>query len=84
MITILVDIDGTALEYPERVNDLHLRKETSVILHTSRPEFLRDKTIQELQEKGILYDALIMGKPKADYYIDDKNANFDLEYGKLV
>ena len=84
MITILIDIDGTALEYPDKVNNLHLRKDTSVILHTSRPEFLREKTVKELCELDILYDALIMGKPKADYYIDDKNANFNLEKGKLV
>jgi hypothetical protein len=80
MIVISVDIDGTALEHPEKVNDLYLRKDTVVILNTSRPEFLREKTVKELQEKGILYNALIMDKLKADFYIDDKNSGWDLKH----
>lgn len=78
MKVIAVDIDGTALEHPDKVNDLYLRKDTVVILHTSRPEFLREKTVKELQERGILYNALVMDKLKADYYIDDKNSGWDL------
>jgi hypothetical protein len=78
VIVISIDIDGTALKYPERVNDLYLRKDTVVILNTSRPEFLREKTVKELQEKGIMYNALVMDKLKADFYIDDKNSDWDL------
>lgn len=76
---IAIDIDGCALEYPDRVNDLYNRKDTVIILHTSRPEILRQKTVVELASKGIKYDALVMEKLKADFYIDDRNANFDLE-----
>jgi len=78
MKVIAVDIDGTALAHPEKVNDLYLRKDTVVILHTARPEFLREETVKELEEKNVLYNALVMDKLKADYYIDDKNADFDL------
>ncbi len=84
MIVIAIDIDGTALEYPERVNDLFLRKDTVIILHTCRPEFLREKTVKELADNGILYNALVMDKLKADHYIDDKNSNFNLTKLDLV
>ena len=83
MYVISVDIDGCALEHPEKVNDLYLRKDTFIVLNTSRPEFLREKTVKELQEKGIMYNALVMDKLKASYYIDDKNADFNLEYTNL-
>ena len=34
-----------------------------IILTTSRPERYRDVTLQELQDKGIEYDQVIMGLP---------------------
>jgi hypothetical protein len=83
MIVIAIDIDGTALEHPEKVNNLYLRKDTVIILNTSRPEFLREKTVKELQDKGIMYNALVMDKLKADFYIDDKNGNWNLSYFSL-
>jgi len=82
MITIAIDVVGTALEYPERVNELFLRRDTTVLLYSSRG--MRAETTKLLEEKGVKYDALVMGKLKADYYIDDKSANFDLETTKLV
>ena len=84
MITIAIDVVGTALEYPERVNELFLRRDTTVLLYSSRDESMRAETTKLLEEKGVKYDALVMGKLKADYYIDDKSANFDLETSKLV
>jgi hypothetical protein len=79
LIVIAIDIDGTAIENPEKVNNLYLRKDTVIILNTSRPEFLRAQTVKELQSLGIMYNALVMDKLKADFYIDDKNSNWDLE-----
>ena len=84
MIVIAIDVDGTALHHPQKVNDLYLRKDTFVVLHTSRPEFLRKKTVEELSSMGILYNALVMDKLKADFYIDDKNSDFDLKLFPLT
>ena len=43
--------------------DLHEEGKVKIILTTSRPEKLRQLTLQELQVKGIPYDELVMGLP---------------------
>ena len=43
--------------------DLHEQGKARIILTTSRPERLRQLTIQELQTKGIPFDDLVMGLP---------------------
>ena len=43
--------------------DLHEQGKARIILTTSRPERLRQLTIQELQIKGIPFDDLVMGLP---------------------
>ena len=43
--------------------DLHEQGKARIILTTSRPERLRQLTIQELQTKGIPFDELVMGLP---------------------
>jgi uncharacterized HAD superfamily protein len=83
MRVIAIDIDGTALAHPQKVNNLFNKKDTVIILHTSRPEMLREKTVRELQDAGIKYDALVMEKLKADFYIDDKSADFELNYNEV-
>ena len=40
-------------------------------------EVLYDLTKQQLEEWGVKYHELIMGKPHADYFIDDKGVNSD-------
>ena len=40
-------------------------------------EVLFDLTKQQLDEWGVKYHELIMGKPHADYFIDDKGVNAD-------
>jgi len=40
-------------------------------------EVLYDLTKQQLEEWGVKYHELIMGKPHADYFIDDKGVNAD-------
>jgi len=47
----------------KHLNSLHKSGKSKIILTTSRPKHLRNLTIQELDEKGILYDELIMGLP---------------------
>jgi hypothetical protein len=37
----------------------------------------RDLTEQQMQRWGVQYDELIMGKPEADIFIDDKAHNAD-------
>ena len=43
--------------------ELHEQGRAKIILTTSRPERLRQLTIQELQTKGIPFDHLVMGLP---------------------
>ena len=43
--------------------ELHEQGKAKIILTTSRPERLRQLTIQELQTKGIPFDELVMGLP---------------------
>lgn len=82
-IVIAIDIDGTALEHPDRVRELFNRKDTVIILHTARPWILAEKTIQELRALNIPFDGLQMEKTKADHYIDDRNSGWDLQLHPL-
>ena len=43
--------------------ELHEQGKAKIVLTTSRPERLRQLTLQELQIKGIPYDELVMGLP---------------------
>jgi len=43
--------------------ELHEQGKAKIILTTSRPERLRQLTIQELQTKGIPFDEMVMGLP---------------------
>ena len=45
------------------IAELHEQGKAKIILTTSRPERLRQLTIQELQTKGIPFDDLVMGLP---------------------
>ena len=74
--TIFCDIDGTLFEYrkfetymtskpvvlPGVVDKMsHWKKQGHMlILTTARPEYLREHTVKELNDAGIVYDRLIM------------------------
>lgn len=73
MFVIAIDIDGTALSHPEKVRELYECPGNLIVLHTSRSESIRRETEQELKNQTIPYHALVMGKLRADVYIDDKN-----------
>jgi hypothetical protein len=45
------------------LNSLHRSGKVKIILTTSRPNYMRDLTIKELKQKGILYDELVTGLP---------------------
>ncbi len=68
-----IDMDGCALEAPGEVNRLYENPVNFIVIHTARSESIRQRTVQELAERGIRYHALVMGKVRADVYIDDKN-----------
>lgn len=74
MKVIAIDFDGTASDFPDKVNNLFDNQENLIIIHTARPEYLRAETEKQLNEKGIRYHCLKMDKIRADLYIDDKNA----------
>jgi uncharacterized HAD superfamily protein len=53
------------------------RQGVIIILNTSRIWKDYKVTINWLKKYGVLYHTLIMAKPLADYYIDDKNLNME-------
>ena len=87
MVNISIDIDGV-LDYPDNVqmvNRLYAVRENFIMLNTARGESFREKTKTQLREWGVDYHLLLMGKLKADYYIDDKNIElrdlYDKQFG---
>lgn len=63
------------LENIKKVNELYNRGET-IIIWTGRGSVSgidwRDFTVQQLKSWGLKYNKLLMGKPKFDYFVDDK------------
>jgi len=74
MKVVAIDLDGTALEYPEKVNELKRNSQNFIVIYTARDEERREATIKELLDAGVKYHALVMNKINADVFIDDKNA----------
>ncbi len=68
-----IDLDGCALSHPSKVRKLYDNKENLIIIYTARNPTMREQTERELRETNIPYHALVMGKLRADVYIDDKN-----------
>jgi hypothetical protein len=44
-----------------------------IILHTARLSCDKEKTVKWLFDHGVVYDELVMNKPFAHVYVDDKN-----------
>ncbi len=59
-----------------KINSLY-RQGVIIILNTSRIWKDYRITVKWLRKYGVLYHTLIMAKPLADYYIDDKNLNME-------
>ena len=74
MKVIAIDLDGTALNNPKKVNQLYENSNNFIVIHTARSFRIRKQTELELTKAGISYHALVMDKVRADIYIDDKNA----------
>jgi len=54
-----------------KVNQL-FKEGHKIILHTGRNESNKDFTEKWLEINGVKFHELIMGKPKCDFYIDDR------------
>ena len=73
MRVLAIDLDGTALAEPERVRELYENPDNVIIIYTARSASIRKETEEELSKANIPYHSLVMGKLRADVYIDDKN-----------
>lgn len=60
MTVIAIDFDDTALIHPSRVNQLFDNPDNFIVIYTARPEYLRDKTVKQLQESEIMYHFLVV------------------------
>jgi len=83
---IAVDIDGILTlekdghDYENRTPNpiartflfQEIKKGNSILYYTARPEMDRAVTIRWLEKHGFPNAPLFMGKPQADFYVDDK------------
>jgi hypothetical protein len=69
-------------EIYRRTTDIKGIRSLRVILFTSRWAKDQEKTEKWLKYHGVPYDELIMGKPPADLYIDDRNFPVRFEPGE--
>lgn len=93
MASFSIDIDGTICDTPgtdysracpndamiAAVNALH-DDGHSIVYHTGRRWDRLELTLRQLADWGCRYSTLVMGKPAADYIIDDRA----IEAGRLV
>jgi len=74
MNVIAIDMDGTAMQWPDKVNALYEEPFNFIVIYTARSESIRKITEEALIKMNIRYHALVMGKLRADVYVDNKNA----------
>lgn len=96
----VIDIDGVlchnsdfesikveeAPEIQQSIEDVNILAEQGnhITLFTSRTSYDRRKTVKWLKEHGVKYHKLIMDKPHADAYIDDKAIQYIPNLGAKV
>lgn len=80
MRVIAVDLDGTLAKAGlpvtntiAAVNRLYEEKGNMIIIHTSRNDTIRERTVEYLKQLGVNYHLLVMNKLRADVYVDDRN-----------
>ncbi len=85
-MTYVIDIDNTicttnginyinSIPIQSRIDKIN-RLYTSghiIVYYTGRGWDKLEMTKNQLKDWGCVYDSLILGKPTADFYIDDKN-----------
>lgn len=64
--------------YPEAITFLRALKERGheVIIYSSRHSEDRELTEKFLEENNVPFDELVLGKPRAELYIDDRAMKF--------
>lgn len=55
-----------------------MNKGYKVVIHSARKEADREVTIQWLTEHRVPYNDIVLDKFKADFYIDDRAINYDI------
>lgn len=95
---IAVDLDGT-LNYATNADNWEKAKPITehidivnrltadghhVIIHTARPWYLYESTLEWLIRNGVKFHSLVMGKLFAHVYIDDLNSTFKEVEGRLL
>lgn len=82
--TLCTNTDGRydeAVPYPEVIAEVARTRAAGhwIILYTARGSTTgidwRGLTMKQLSDWGVPYDELVMGKPTADLYIDDRAMN---------
>lgn len=75
----VVEVYKTALPNRKIINKVNkLYDEGNVIIiHTARYPEDEELTNAWLEKYGVKYHRLVLGKPRADYYVDDKNLNVE-------
>lgn len=78
-----IDIDGTICsdtkgnysqcladcKFIDRINE-KFKNGDKIIIHTARSAKRRRLTKEQLEDWGVKYHELVMGKPKSDFYVD--------------
>ncbi len=90
-VTLAIDIDGTIFEYDtytknqwgepiegaiDTINELKNKYNCYIILHTARGNDERKALENYLANNKLQYNELVMNKPIADMYIDDRAVKF--------
>jgi len=88
-LKIICDMDGVLCEntrklykykkpYPNQIRRLNFlySQGNKIILFTSRKSMFRNSTVKWLTRWNVKYHKLIMDKPKANFYIDDKSVKW--------
>ena len=81
--TIVIDIDGVLCSeggaYQTRTPNrrmidrvLEVSERYYIVLWTARPVSAQKVTVAWLSWNGVVYDKLLLGKPRAMYYVDDR------------
>lgn len=90
---ICIDLDGTLCTQEEKYehaepiwpailwlyNQISTHKDTQIVVYTARHWDYLQLTEMQLRQWGVPYNALVMGKPSADIYIDDRAIPFPWE-----
>lgn len=96
---ICFDIDGIICKGPDDIYGEPIQDNIDTInflydhgvrimLNTGRTEGMKDHTVNQLKEWGVKYHEIRFDKPRAHFYVDDRNLSMDtlrsLIYFKMI